>query len=215
MSKKKIWLIIGIVIGCALLFIGGIYVGKKTVPVKVITKTKYLPGEPIHDVIDNPVPVYIAKPIDTANLIKQCVADGIFSELFPEKIITDTLYLMKEDTTKIMADWATKREYEETLFDVDTLGKLKINTYTQYNRLGSIDYTFTPVIKQQTTEIYNVRKFSPFVGAGLSTFPSYDAEVGFFYRESVGVSIEGSYYPKLLTEDMQKYSVSLKVLKKF
>lgn len=215
MDKKKLLIAIGIIIGCALLFIGGIYVGKKMVPVKVVTKTEYVKGKEIHDTIYKPVPVYVESLVDTANLIAQCVKDGIFSELFPEKIITDTLYLMKEDTTKIMMDWVTKREYKETLFDVDTLGKLTIETYTQYNRLGNINYTFIPVTKQQTTEIYNVRKFSPFVGIGLSTFPTYDAEIGFFYRESFGVSIEGSYYPKLLTENMQKYTIGLKVLKKF
>ena len=215
MDNKKIWKIVGIVIACALLLLCGIYIGKKMVPVKTITKTVYVEGTPIHDTIDNPVPVYIETPIDTANLIAQCVRDGIFSELFPEKQHTDTIVLFKEDTTKIMADWATRREYNETLFDIDTVGKLTINTYTQYNRLGDIEYNFVPMYKQVTTEIYNVRKFSPYIGVGLSTFPLYDAVIGFFYRESFGVSIEGQYYPKLLSEDMMKYSFGIKVLKKF
>ena len=217
MNNKQILIIIGIIIGCVLLFLCGVYVGKKTVPIKEVVKIEYIKGETIYDTIPNPVPVYIQKPIDTVNIIKQCVADGIFSELFPNKQYTDTIYLMKEDTTKIMADWSTKREYEETLFDIDTVGNLKIKTYTQYNRLGSINYTFTPIQKKETTEVYVERKFLPYAGIGLSTFPSYDVEIGLFYRKSFGFSIEGSYYPKLIieNENIQKYSISLKVLKMF
>lgn len=214
-TRNKILMIIGIVLGCALIFIGGIYVGKKTVPIKTVIKTEYIKGETIHDTIPEPVPVYITKPIDTANIIKQCVADGIFSELFPEKHYTDTLVLFKEDTTKIMADWATKREYKQTLFDIDTVGKLNISTYTQYNRLGDVQYTFTPVYKKETTQVFIERKFLPYAGIGLSTFPSYDAEIGLFYRKSFGFSIEGRYYPKPLTEEMKKYDISLKILKMF
>ena len=42
MSKKDIITIIGVLLGCAIIFIGGIYVGKKTTPVKEIIKTVYI-----------------------------------------------------------------------------------------------------------------------------------------------------------------------------
>lgn len=215
MSKKDIITIIGVLLGCTIIFIGGIYVGKKTTPVKEIIKTVYVKGETIHDTITKPYPVEIIKPVDTANIIKQCVADGIFYELFPEKHVTDTIYMSKLDTTIIMADWATKREYRQQLFDIDTVGKLNIVTYTQYNRLGDIQYTFTPIYKQETTTVILERKLTPYVGLGLTTLPSYNAEVGLFYHKSWGVAVEGNYYPKLYSEDFPRYSIGMKVLKMF
>lgn len=214
-KTKYIIITVGIVLLSALLFFGGIYVGKKRVPIKEVTKIEYVKGETIHDTIVKPDVKYITRPIDTANIIKQCVADGIFNELFPEKHYTDTIVLYKEDTTKIMADWATKRDYEQQLFDIDTVGKLTIKTFTQYNRLGNIEYTYTPINKKETTTVFIERKFLPYIGIGLSTFPSYDAEIGLFYRKSFGFSIEGNYYPKPLTDDMLKYSIGMKVLKMF
>ena len=95
------------------------------------------------------------------------------------------------------------------------VGKLTIKTFTQYNRLGNIEYTYIPINKKETTTVFIERKFLPYFGIGLSTFPSYDAEIGLFYRKSFGFSIEGNYYPKPLTDDMLKYSIGMKVLKMF
>ena len=215
MEKKTQNLIIAIV-ALVLMFLLGIYVGKKTTPIKTVTKVEYVEAEPIHDSIDKPVPFYIKTPVDTANLIAQCVKDGIFYELFPEKTILDTIYMDKTDSTKLMADWASERLYEQILFDVDTLGRMKINTSVQYNRLGTIYYDFTPVVKTVTNNVYIERKFLPFVGVGLSTFPSYNAEVGLFINRSWGFSVNGNYYPnKENYEYIPKYDLGIKVLKMF
>lgn len=212
---KTIKTIVSILIVCSILFLCGIYVGKKTVPVKEITTVEYVKGETLYDTIVKTNIKYVVRPIDTASIIRQCVDDGIFTELFPEKYNTDTLILYKEDTTKIMADWASKREYKQQLFDNDTVGKMTIATYTQYNRLGDISYIFEPINKKETTTVLIERNILPYIGVGLSTLPSYDAEIGLFYKRSFGVSVEGRYYPKQLYDEMVKYDVGIKIMKMF
>ena len=209
--------ILAIALGAGL-FIGGYYTCKKTTPEKIVEHTVYEKLPPIHDSI--PYPVYISEtvPVDPARIIQQCVRDGVFTELFPERIrtITDTVYLEKSDTSQILADWATKRDYEETLFDRDTLGTMTVRTSVQYNRLGTIHYDFTPVRKLVTREIYTVRKVLPFVGAGASTYPSVNAEAGLFWKQSWGLSVQGNYYlaPNRYAEAPQ-YDFGVKVLKMF
>lgn len=209
--------IIAVALGASL-FAGGFFTGRKTIPVKVVENTVYEKLPPIHDSI--PYPVYITEtvPVDPAKIIQQCVRDGVFTELFPERIrtIVDTVYLENSDTTRILADWATKRDYEETLFDRDTLGTMTIRTSVQYNRLGTVHYDFTPVRKLVTREIYTIRKALPFVGAGASTYPSVNAEAGLFWKQSWGLSVQGNYYlaPNRYA-DAPKYDFGVKVLKMF
>ena len=215
MNRKTIYIILILLFG-GLLFLLGIYVGKKTLPQKVVTKIEYVKGETVHDSIDRPVPVYVKTPVDTANLIAQCVKDGIFYELFPEKIKWDTLYVDKTDSAKILSDWASLRKYEETLFDSDTLGTMKINTTVQYNRLGTIYYDYTPVVKEVTNTVYLKRKFIPFAGAGISTFPSYNVEFGGIINQSWGVSLQGNFYPNIKKEEnIPVYDFGFKFIKTF
>lgn len=215
--NKTIKAILAVALGAGL-FIGGYYTCKKTTPTKIVEKTVYEKLPPIHDSIPYPVYITETEPVDPARIIQQCVRDGVFTELFPERIrtITDTVYLEKSDTTRILADWATKRDYEETLFDRDTLGTMTVRTSVQYNRLGTIHYDFTPVRKLVTREIYTVRKVLPFVGAGASTYPSVNAEAGLFWKQSWGLSVQGNYYltPNRYA-DAPQYDFGVKVLKMF
>lgn len=211
------WKIFGIIAIVLTLFLTGIYVGKKTTKPKIINHTEYITLPPIHDTLP-PTLVTITKPVDTANLIKQCVADGIYQELFPEKIVylTDTTTFTKPDSTTIMVDWATKRDYTATLFDIDTVGVCKVNTSVQYNRLGLLEYDFTPVQKQTTTTVTQNRKYIPYMGAGLSTFPSASIEAGMLIDQSLGFSLEGRYnYNPNKIPEIPKFDISLKVLKMF
>lgn len=226
MDKKTIKLI-AVIAGIIFALLLGIYIGKKTAPVKTITKTEYIQGETIRDSIPYPVPYKVTVPADTLKILQQCIKDGIYADLFPEKIkyVTDTVYFEKEDTTKILEDWATKREYERTLFDSDTLGTFKLNTTVQYNRISDLKYEFTPMIKTVTTTEYRVRKILPFVGAGVSgqfytnelpIMPSIDAEAGLFFKQSWGASVNARYYiNNKQYEYMPKYDFGVKVLKAF
>lgn len=216
--NKKTLKTIGIIVAAIVLFLGGIYTGKKTTPVKTITKIKYVEAEPIHDSIDKPVPVYIKEPVDVKGIIAQAVKDGIYQELFPEKIkeVKDTVYMTNEDTLKIIADWATKREYNETLFNSDTLGTFKFKADVQYNRLNNISYDFYPKQKVVTQTVYRTRTLLPYVGVGATTFPSATAEAGVFVNQSWGIAVDGHYYPNSeLYEYMSKYDIGVKIMKMF
>lgn len=212
------WWKIGSIIGVGLLiFFLGLYIGKKTTKPKIVTETEYITLPPVHDTIP-PIVTTITKPVDTAKLIKQCVKDGIYQELFPEKIvyITDTLDFTSSDSTAIMLDWATKREYQATLFDIDTVGVCKLNTSTQYNRLGNLNYTFTPVQKQTTTTITQYRHLLPYFGVGITTFPSVNAQIGMFIDQSYGFAIQGIYnYDYKNMPGIDKYNFGISLMKMF
>ena len=113
--KWKILFYATVIIG---IFILGFYLGRKTID-KPETKIEiqYLPGEVIRDThyVDKPVISY--KPVDTLGIIQQCIKDGIYSELWPTKTVTEYVEVSKADTTAIMNDWATKRCYTEELFN--------------------------------------------------------------------------------------------------
>lgn len=195
-----------------LIFGVGFVLGRQHTKVVEKVVTEYVELPPITDSI--PVPYPVKEKVDTANLIMDCVNKGIYTELFPDR--KDTVYLTKQDSTKIIQDWGTKRDYEVKLFDSDTLGRFTINTNVQYNRLGKIDYTFIPVQKQTTEYIQVQKRFIPFAGIGATTFPSAGAEVGMFFNQNWGFAIDGNYYfnPKQI-EGMPKYDVGFKILKMF
>ena len=186
----KIALFAVIVIGLCLL---SYYIGRKREPdVIVKTEVKYVELPPIHDTIDKPVPYKVVVPADTADIILDCVKSGKFADLFPKQP-GDTVYITKEDTAAVIKDWATERLYAETLFDVDTLGRCDVNALVQYNRLASLNYTFTPIQKQTEITTRSVRKFLPYVGAGLGTNGSVVAQGGMFIKEDAGFALQYYY----------------------
>ena len=180
-----------VILGIALF---GFYLGRKTAPTKIKTKIIYKPGEKVEVTVEKPVPYEVSVPADTADIIRACVKDGIYTELFPSKVITEYVEVDKTDTAAIMRDWAAIRKYSETVFDSDTLGKMVVNTEVQYNRLKNINCDYTPMIKEVETTKYGVRLFSPFVGVGASVNP-WDAvkdpmgelSAGFFVKEKIGI----------------------------
>ena len=200
-EKKNTWKIIVTVIVALLLVVGGFFLGRWTIKDKVKTVIEYVELPPVHDTITDIVPKYIISPADTADIIMDCVEKGIYSELFPTKVITDTMVITKEDTSVILKDWATARYYTETLFDIDTVGSCTINERIQYNRIDSLGYIFTPRQKTVTTEYQVVKVFSPFIGAGWQTsvgdkalqYQALQAEVGFFIKEKYGLSVDYQY----------------------
>lgn len=193
MTEALKWKLICCAIVAVVLIGIGFFIGRKTVKIPAPeTVTEYITLPPVHDSIPYPKPVYVQKPIDTAKIIQQCIADGIYQELWPEKIVE----IDKNDTTAIMADWATKRRYAETIFDVDTLGKCEINAEVQYNRLKMVGYTFTPVEKVVTNTIYQQKSFSPFFGVngavamdGTRNF-LLGISGGAYFKDRYGVNVQ-------------------------
>ena len=194
--------IVGYVAIIIILLLIGFFVGRKTTEGKVTVETKYMTLPPIHDTVPYPYLVEVNKPIDTANIIQDCVKKGIYAELFPYKKETDTVYTNR-DTTQIVYDWASVRKYKETLFDIDTVGKCEVNISVQYNRLDTMIYTYTPIRRQTTITKEKIRTVSPFIGVGVSTsvapsgevgkHTSVDLEAGLFVKEKYGVGLEYQY----------------------
>ena len=175
-----------------LLIAVGFFAGRKTIkqpaPVEVI---KYIKGETITEVKEKPVPYLVTRPADTLDIIKKCIEDGIYKELFPK----ETVYI--DTTAAIVKDWATIREYNEKIFDSDTVGLLKVNAKVQYNRLSSLGYEFKPIVKNVDHTVYTVKKVSPFVGTGMIINPNketfdalYEVNGGLFFNDKYGFQLK-------------------------
>lgn len=198
---KNILICVAVVVAClAVGFFAGRATRKETTKIEV----RYEKGETIHDTVTISEPV-VVKPVDTANIIQQCVADGIYAELFPKKTVIDTQYIevTREDTTAILADWATERTYSESLFDIDTLGKCDVSVSVQYNRLAALSYTYTPIQKTTTITTEKKRVVSPFIGLGVMTNPTDfgnslmpSASVGIYIKERYGLTVQYARYIK-------------------
>ena len=133
----------------------GFFLGRKTIKepeTKVVTE--YIQGETITDTLYYPQPYKVVVPVDILGIIQQCIKDGIYKELWPERIVTEYIEVNKTDTTAIMLDWSTKRYYTETLFNNDTQGSCTFDAEVQYNRLKMIDYTYSPVVQTVTETKY-------------------------------------------------------------
>lgn len=202
-KKQKILIYIALII---ILLGAGFLIGRKTMKVKEITKIEYIKGDTIRETIIKPIPEFVQSPIDTVDIIKQCIKDGLYKELWPERVITEYVEITKEDTTKILKDWATKRIYDKTLFQNDSIGTFKVKTEIQYNRLQLMDYKFEPTIKTITNTEFIVKKFSPFVGVGYLTNPWDEirnpiitVNGGFFIKERYG--IQAQYMRTLKTKN--------------
>lgn len=215
MEKEKKLQIICVIIGILIFSVIGFYLGRKTINSDTPkTEIVYIKGENITDSIPYPVPYEVIKPADTADIIRRCVRDGIYSELFPEKIITEYIEITKDDTTEIIRDWGTKRLYSEQIFDIDTVGQCTINASVQYNRLTLLSYSYIPVTKVTTITNTKVKLFSPYIGAGvlinndisdyMNLIPTVSA--GFFIKERYGINVQ---YGKMLKNKNNLYGISL------
>jgi hypothetical protein len=192
MNKWKLAFNITIVI---FLLVLGFFLGRKTIKepeTKVVTE--YIQGETITDTLYYPQPYKVVIPVDTLGIIQQCIKDGIYKELWPERIVTEYIEVDKTDTTTIMLDWSTKRYYTETLFNNDTQGSCTFDAEVQYNRLKMIDYTYSPVVQTVTETKYIIKSFSPFIGVGYLTNPWDEVKNpmiqingGVFFNEKYGI----------------------------
>ena len=184
--KESTWKYLFIGLVALLLFGGGFYLGRSTIK-QPKPEVIYVKGDSITVEKPFPVPVEVIKPADTANVIIACIKSGRYYELFPEKIRDSIIYVTKDDTTAVIRDWATERTYREKMFDIDTVGTATVTAKVQYNRLTWLGSTFTPVVKT-IVEPQPIKKFSPFVGVGITTMPSVTGQVGVFFEEKYGFS---------------------------
>lgn len=172
--------IVYFIVACVLSLLG-FYAGYKSVklPEPIIkTEVKYVKGETVHDSITIVKPVII-KP-DTLDILAFCIESG----LVPKDTVT-----VHDTVTLMIQDWASKKHYQQTLWDNDTTGTCTINMDLQYNTLQNLTYTYTPIITNTlTTEIIKKERiFQPIIGAGLTTNNNYLLSLGALYRERFGI----------------------------
>lgn len=191
---KRNWIILGVIVIASLL-LGG-FIGWKMHPeVKVITRTEYIKGDSITGHVDLTKPevrdsiIYKELPVDTVSLLTQILNAGLYEELFKDHLKSDTVYLASGDSSKIIDDWRIARQYTQTLIDNDTVGNLNITSTVQFNRLRTLDYTFTP-IRKVVTKVIETKRVIPFVGIGGSSMPSIDLEAGLILKNNYGVSFQ-------------------------
>jgi len=215
MKTEVKYIIVAVVI--VVIFLLGLYIGRKTVKVNESVHTEYITLPPVHDSIPIEKPSKQVPP-DTARIIEDCVKKGLYSELFPYKEVTDTVYT-DVDTANILKDWATERFYAESLFDIDTVGKCDIDVQIQYNRLSSLKYTYTPIQKQSNTVIIKEKTFEPFIGGGITIGVDREKKLtegvalqgGFYVKQKYGVSLQYQY----LFGDIQNHEITGQFLYKF
>jgi len=188
-NKYRNYLILVIAV---ILLTGGFFLGRSSVKVRVVEKTKYIKGDSIIDSIPYPDPIYINYPIDTVSLLEFCIKNNLYWELFPYKVKDSIIYLTKEDTAAVIKDWMAERIYEEQLFDIDTVGSCSISARIQFNRLRGLSYTFVPVTKVVSTEIVKESKYHLYLGAGISTNGLLLVE-GSMFEQNWGFSLGYSY----------------------
>ena len=194
-SMNKWKLAFNIVVAIFLLILG-FFLGRKTIEPKTEIVTEYIQGEKITDTLFYPKPYKVYVKPDTLSIIQQCIKDGIYKELWPEKVVTEYIEVNKSDTTAIMNDWATKRYYSETLFNDEKQGSCAFNAEVQYNRLKMVDYTYTPVIQTITETKYATKMFSPYVGFSYLENPwdeiknpTIQLNGGVFIKETYGFQV--------------------------
>lgn len=178
MKNKNIkWIIAILIVGITAFFIGRSVSNKETI--------KYIEGPTITDSIPYPVPYEVKVPSEPEYIYKR------------DTLWQDSLIFVHEtiDTLAILADWIKQRNYENVLFDVDTLGRLVVNTQVQYNKLQDLRYTFTPVQKQVTK--MKDPLFEPFIFLGANvTYWRPELEVGTFIKSHYGIGFEVGYVEK-------------------
>lgn len=194
-SMNKWKLAFNIVVVIFLLTLG-FFLGRKTIETKTEIVTEYIQGEKITDTLFYPKPYKVYIKPDTLSIIQQCIKDGIYKELWPEKVVTEYIEVNKSDTTAIMNDWATKRYYSETLFNDEKQGSCAFNAEVQYNRLKMVDYTYTPVVQTITKTKYATKMFSPYVGLSYLENPwdeiknpTIQLNGGVFIKETYGFQV--------------------------
>ena len=194
-TKKILACVIAALAICAI----GFFIGRSTIKTKTIKWVTYEKGETILIYKDSLVPVYVNRPIDTANVLVAAIASGNFTDLFPVR--DSIIYVTKDDSTAVILDWATERIYHETLFDIDTVGTEKVDLTVQYNRLKEIKGTFNPTTKTVTEKEYIVKKYAPFVGAGIVSTPEVVVNAGMYFEDKYGISAMYEYNWALKTHN--------------
>lgn len=120
-----------------------------------------------------PDTVFVDTPVDTASIIKYCIENGLYKELFPKKTITK---IVKEQQKTEEPD---EEEANKSIPQIDTV--FISNT---------VEVPCAPIFNFIKPE----EKIRPFVGFGINTFPSVSIMAGAMFKNNWGIAIESHYY---------------------
>jgi len=190
-----IWLIafaVNFLTGLAL----GYTVGRSTV--KTVGTVEYIVGKPVRDTVLIPMPVKEEIPVKPILPVKP---DTVYFT------INDTIYIYvrdKIDTAAIIAEYIVKRFYDIPLFDNNN-GKADISLWMQYNRLGGMSYTFTPITQIRTDIVKRV--FVPFASVSYSTIRNTGGIGGGVFYHDIGIEY---LYQRAFTDNVPGHQLSMK-----
>lgn len=174
-----------LVIAALIALAAGFFLGRSTIkdqdPI-----IEYVKGETITDTITN---IQVDSIVVPKIIYLPMVADTIY--------VNDTFIVTtKVDTAAVLADYVLKRFYNETLFDNDTNGSMYVRTMIQYNRMGKLEYEFTPIRVERT--IHEKRLLVPFARMSINTHKYFGVGGGIYIRD-LGIGVD--YINDLILED--------------
>lgn len=167
MKNKKTTLLI-ITILLIIVFFSGFFLGRKKSIIKEVVK--YEKSKPVIGDIQ----------VSSSHLKKEInltVAD-LPRYYFIPYTVTERDTVMVLDTARVLTEHLKYREYNNTLFNSNELGKLDITTKIQFNELVGMSYNYTPIQKVITKTVE--KKFQPFVSVNYSTIDIGGLGGGFF-----------------------------------
>jgi hypothetical protein len=209
MKDKKYLLIVITVVLLIGSYLLGVHQGKSMIDVKIVTHTKYIKGDTIHDSISVPKPYQVLVPskIDSIGLLTYMIESHLYDYLIPRK---DSIMYLQVDTMAIVKEFLTKNSYSIDLFDNDTIGHLTILPEVQYNKLITpIHYKYTPIIKEVNT-VVTKRESKYLIGVGIGLKNTYNAQIGYLTKSGWGATLE---YERM--QDYNTNNFKLNVIKGF
>lgn len=158
----------------------GFFIGRSNQRKITKTITHYIKERPVTGEIDKPQPVKETTPV---NPDIQYVYTTIKVPGPPGKDSIE--YRFREvDSAAILKDYIVKRDYNNILFDNDSLGKFTLDASVQYNKMQQIKYKFDPVQKVTINTVRKKNTVEPFVSAGYNTFKYIGIGGGTFIKKT-------------------------------
>lgn len=182
-SSKSILVYIIIII---LLSIIAFLLGQKSVKIKPSTEIKYIPGKIIKDSVpkNNIIVLNSGKPYVDYNVIDKGLVKTIVTH--------DSVY-KQLDTSKVVKDWSTPRNYKVNLFNIDTVGKCIVKGDVQYNKLYNVSYEFTPINKIINNTFEKKKLLEFYIGGSIFTNSAVAGQGGVFIKNHYGVGYQYQY----------------------
>ena len=103
-------------------------------------------------IVQDTITIHTYKEIyDTITILQRLEESRIV-----EEFVIDTIESVKYDTVAILQDWLTTRKYNQTLFDLEGIGKCDIAFEVVFNRVKDLRYTLSNISTKKTRGLLGV-----------------------------------------------------------